>query len=208
MKNLRKWLLLPALVLPLTAGTCTSDKVVEFVIGTPTTVEFLATGSVNTYDDTNTVNVKEDLDLENALDDADLDVNDVEEIQLVQVFYRVTVPEAGRSITNGALEFTRLGAADPGPHLVVSGFTADMSAATDWIDLTTDLQPGLTQVNDFLEECLAELKGTGPPVTAGTFEYHVSGNSIPASVPTNFQWEVKLVIQVVATRELEVPFGA
>ena len=208
MKNLRKFLLLPALALPLTAGTCTSNKVIDFVIGVPTTVEFAATGSVNTYSDTNTVNVKDDLDLASALDDADLDANDVEEIQLVQVFYRVTVPEAGRSISNGSLEFTRLGAADPGPHVVISGFAADMSAATDWIDLTPDLQSGVTQINDFLEECLAELKGTGPPVTAGTFEYHVAGNTLPADVATNFQWEVKLVIQVVATRELEVPFGA
>lgn len=208
MKNLRTLLLVPALALALTAGTCTSDKIVELVIGVPTTAEFIASGDVNTYDDTQTVDVKEDLDLESELDDAGIDPADVHEVQLVQVFYRITQPEAGRSITDGALEFTRPGAASPGPHLVISGFTADASAATDWIDVSELLQPGINQINDFLAEYLAELKGTGPPVSNTTFEYHVSGNSIPASTPTDFRWELKLVIQVVGEREFTVPFGA
>lgn len=207
MKNLTRILLVPALALPLTAATCTSDKIVQLVIGVPTTAEFVASGETNFHDDTDTINVKEDLDLEAELEDADIDPMDVEEIQLVQVFYRITVPEAGRSIENGFLEFTRPGAASPGPHLVVDGFTADASAVTDWIDLTELLQPGINEINDFLDECLAELQG-GPAVTAGTFEYHVRGNSVPAATPTNFQWEVKLVIQVVGEREFEVPFGA
>lgn len=208
MKNLRTLLLVPALAFALTAGTCTSDKVVQMVIGAPTTVEFIASGQTNVYDDTQSVDVKDDLDLEGALDDADIDPNDVDEVQLVQVFYRITQAEAGRSIENGFLEFTRPGAASPGPHLVVSGFTADASAVTDWVDVTDLLQPGIDQINQFMDEYLAELKGTGPPVTNTTFDYHVSGNSVPASVPTNFRWEIKLVIQVVAEREFTVPFGA
>lgn len=206
MKNLTRILLVPALVLPLTAATCTSDKLVELVIGVPTTAEFIASGETNFHDDTETIDVKEDLDLAAELEDAEIDPNEVEEVQLVQVFYRITQPEAGRSIENAFLEFTRLGAANPGPHLVVDGFTADCSAATDWIDVTELLQPGINEINDFLDELLVELQG-GAPVANTQFEYHVRGNSVPAATPTNFRWEVKLVIQVVGEREFEVPFG-
>jgi len=207
MKNLRSILFLPALAFALTAGQCTDERIVELVIGVPTEIEFLATGSVNTYQDTDTVDVKEDLDLESALDDADIDPEDVDEIQVVQVFYKITVPEAGRTITNGKLEFTRNGAANPGPHLIVNGFSASAAAVTDWIDVTDTLQPGIDQINTFLAECLTELKG-GPAVANSSFTYTVSGDSNPAADPTLFQWRVKLVIQVVAERTFEeIPFA-
>ncbi len=207
MKNLSRILLVPALALPLTAATCTSDKLVELVIGVTTTAEFIASGETNVHEDTDTIDLKDDLDLAAELEDAEIDPADVQEIQLAQVFYRITQAEAGRSIEDGFLEFTRLGAPTPGPHLVVSGFDADASAVTDWIDITPLLQPGINQLNAMMDEILTELQG-GPVAANTEIEYHVQGNSVPAATPTNFRWEVKLVFQVVGEREFEVPFGA
>jgi hypothetical protein len=151
------------------------------------------------------VDIKEDMDVEAALDDADVDPADIDELQVVQVFYKVTRAEAGRTIDNGLLEFTRVNVG--GPFVLASGFSADMGAETDWIDVTDHLQPGINQINNFLSEYLAELKGTGPPVQNTQFMYHVSGNSNPGSTPTNFQWRVKIVIQATTQKEFEIPFG-
>ena len=205
MKGLRRILLLPALALPLTAGTCTEEKIVDLVIGLPTTATFLADGELNVHFDEALVDVKEDLDIAGALEDADLEASDIETIQIVQIFYRVSRPEAGRSIENGELQFTRVGAPG-GSHLLVSGVDADMSAVTDWIDVTDKLQPGINEINAFLDECVAELQG-GPPVVNTQFLYEVSGDSVPGEVPTDFEWQVKIVIQAVAKGEFEIPFG-
>lgn len=204
MKNLTKILLLPALVLPLTAGTCTSDKLVELVIGLPTEAEFIASGEINTHSDTQDVDVRQDLDVEGELEEADVDPADIDELSVVQIFYKITVPEAGRTIDDGFLEFERLGIV--GTHLLVSGFSADIGTATDWIDITDHLQPGIDEINDFLAEYLVELQG-GQAVTNTTFRYTISGDSNPAATETNFQWRVKIVIQAVTAKEFEIPFG-
>lgn len=204
MKNLTKILLLPALALPLTAGTCTSDKLVELVIGLPTEAEFISLGELNTHSDTQDVDIKQDMDVEGELDDAGVDPADIDELSVVQIFYKITVPEAGRTIENGSLEFQRLGVG--GTHLLVSGFSADIGTATDWIDITDHLQVGINDINTFLDEYLTELQG-GATVTNTTFRYTISGDSSPAATPTNFQWRVKIVIQAVTAKEFEIPFG-
>ena len=197
-------LLLPALLLPLTAGTCTSDKFVELVVGLPTEAEFEASGELNIHDDEELIDVKEDMDVEGELDDAGVDPAEIQQLTAVQVFYKITVPEAGRTIEDGYLEFERVGVG--GTHLLVSGFSADCSQATDWIDVTDKLQPGINDINAFLAEYLVELQG-GAPVQNTTFRYHVQGVSVPGDVETNFQWRFKVVIQARASREYEVPFG-
>jgi hypothetical protein len=183
--------------------TCVKDKIVEIVIGADVQAEFIASGELNTHDDTDTIDVKEDLDLANILDDNDIDPNDIDEAPKVSgLFYRITQAEAGRSITNGNLMVQRgSGAA----VTLASGWSAEAFPVTpdgEWIDVTYALQSGGVQMlNAFLEECLIELKG-GAPATNTVFTYAVSGDSVPADVATDFQYRVKITFQA------KLPFEA
>lgn len=214
MKNIRTLLLISALALPLTASTCTETKDVELVLGVPAEfpAQFTSDGSINHHDDVGVIDLREELDLANELDDADIDPGDVEEVQVVQVFYRITQPQAGRSIENGELQITRGSGTEGsfvpavGPVVVASGYTADASAVTPWIDITADLQSGINVLNALAADLLAEVQG-GPAATNTAVEYHVIGDSVPAGEATDLKWEIKVVIQVVANREFDVPFS-
>jgi hypothetical protein len=195
--------LLPLLALPLMGDSCTEDKVIFIAVGLDTTAGFIASGELNIHDDTKTIDVKEDMDLETVLDDNDIDPEDIESVKVSRVYYRVTVPEAGRSIENGNVEILRNGVTSSVP--LITGFSGDGSAGTDWIEITNLLQPqAVNLLNDFMQELLNELQG-GAPVSNTLFTYHVTGNSIPADVPTNFQWELKVSFNVQAEQEVEVP---
>jgi hypothetical protein len=194
--------LLPLLALPLMGDSCTEDKVIFIAVGLDTTAGFIASGELNIHDDTKTIDVKEDMDLATVLDDNDIDAQDIQSVKVSRVYYRVTVPEAGRSIENGNVEILRqAGSFVP----LVTGFNGDGSASTDWIEITSLLQPqAVNLLNDFMQELLNEQQ-TGVPVTNTQFTYHVTGNSIPADVPTNFQWELKVSFSIQAEQEVEVP---
>ena len=195
--------LLPLLAIPLMGESCTEEKDVFIAVGLATTAGFIASGELNVHDDTKTIDVKEDLDLQNNFDESDFDPEDIQTIKVSRVYYRVTVPEAGRSIENGNVEILRNGVSSFVP--LVTGFNGDGSAGTDWIEITPLLQPqAVNLLNDFMQELLVELQ-SGVPVSDTQFTYHVSGNSIPADVPTNFQWELKVSFLVQAEEAVEVP---
>src|SRR6187455_679037 len=99
--------LLPLLALPLMGDSCTEDKVIFIAVGLDTTAGFIASGELNVHDDTKTIDVKEDLDLANNLDENDIDAEDIQSIKVSRVYYRVTVPEPGRSIEDGNVEIQR-----------------------------------------------------------------------------------------------------
>lgn len=194
--------LLPLLAIPLMGDSCTEDKVIFIAVGLDTTAGFIASGELNIHDDTKTIDVKEDLDLQTNLDENDIDAEDIQTIKVSRVYYRVTVPEAGRSIENGNVEILREGSSFVP---LITGFSGDGSAGTDWIEITTLLQPqAVNLLNDFMQELLNE-QLTGVPVSNTQFTYHVTGNSIPADVPTNFQWELKVSFAVQAEQTVEVP---
>ena len=194
--------LLPLFAIPLMGDSCTEDKLIFIAVGLDTTAGFIASGELNVHDDQKTIDVKEDLDLEESLDDADIDPEDIQSVKVSRVYYRVTKPEAGRTIENGNVEILREGGAFVP---LIAGFNGDGSQATDWIEITSLLQPqAVNLLNDFMQELLTELQG-GAPVTNSQFTYHVTGNSIPADVPTNFEWELKVSFTVQAEQEVEVP---
>jgi hypothetical protein len=215
-----KILALPVLMLPLIGSTCTADKLVTLSIGFPTTARFVAEGSTNQHDDSQIVDVKTDLDIEGALADADIDVNDLEDdaVKIVQVFYRVIQPDqvANRTIVNGDLTVSMVDDQDQvisGPFVAVNGFSfpagiGNVANPTEWIDITPELgTDGVTFMNQFLVDCLQELKGTGPGPASGRFRYDVSGTSAPPMTETYFEWEIKFVFQGTVQKQFEVPFG-
>lgn len=194
-------------MLPLLGSTCVEDKVVDLILTASAEAEFVAEGSVNTHHDTDTVNLKDEVDLgallaENDIDPMDLDAD---AFQVSKLYYKVVVPQAGRSIANGVLKIQR-GAA--GAQITLAtGFGASMGAMTDWIDITDLLNAdGVDLLNDFLADCVAEAKG-GAVVSddQATFTYDVSGDSLPQGEESNFTWAAKLQFQGTVPTTLSLP---
>lgn len=191
-------------MIPVIGATCTDEKVIDIIIGADIRAEFLAEGELNTHQDSDMVNIKEEFDIEGALDDAGVDANDLDPdaLKVSRIYYRVTVPEAGRSIANGTLTVQRGGGT---AEILVTGFSASVATATDWIEITNLLgASGVSLLNDVAADCIVELQG-GAPLADPVITYEVTGDSLPGDVETNFQWAVKVEFQGKLQQEFEVP---
>jgi hypothetical protein len=214
MKNLSRILLVPALLVLMSSEKCTEEKDVDLVLGLPMEVEVLfhSTGSLNVHEDTDDVDIEAEIDLAGELDDAELDPEDVEEIALVQVFYKITQGQDGKEIQQGELEITR-GTGTGGAFVpdatgtvdLATGFSAPAGTSTDWIDITNQLKPGINVLNDLAGDILTELQG-GAAAQNTVIRYHVSGIVTPDTA-TDILWRIKLVIQATAKKKFDVPFG-
>jgi hypothetical protein len=175
------------------------DRNVELAVGASTSTIFDAKGSINTYQDTKTVDVHADIDLSKVLDDNGVKAEDVKDIKLVGVSYRIVVPEGGRSITGGTLTIQRSGGA---VTPLVTSFTADCSTADGWVTVPLDAA-GVGVINTLIGDLLTEVK-TGTPATNTSITYHVAGNSVPSGTATNFSWEFKLDLTMIGTVKVQV----
>ena len=180
------------------------DRVVELAVGGTTVVEFVSNGTVNNHDERDTVNVLNGFNLGQILADAGIDVSNVSNIALSGVEYRVTVadPNAGRQIVNGNVTIARDGS---GELTLISGFNAAAGAVTGW--KVAPLDPGgaaVTEINAMLNDIRTELP-LSPPPNLTTLTYHLTGQSLPALIATNFTWEVKIKITITGTVKVSVP---
>ena len=206
---------LPLLMLPLIGSTCSEEKLVTLSIGFPTIAQFIASGELNTHEDSDIVDVKNDIDIAGELESAGIDPQTLDDdaVKIIQIFYRIVQadPEGTREIVNGELEVVEVDPNDNeiGPPVITAqGFSAAAGAVTDWIDITAHFtDPGIAYFNAFLADCVREIKGTGPPVN-GRFKYTVRGDSNPGNVETDFVWEIKIVFQGTFQKQFDVVFGA
>ena len=177
------------------------DKVVELAVTGSTVVEFHATGLINSFDEMKTIDLRDSVDLPGILDDAGIDVSKVTNISLSGVAYRISVadPEPSRQIVNGMVTVTRGGGSE---QPLVTAFSAPAGAVTGYTTATLD-PAGVTQLNNLLDEWLAELQGGALANTV--FSYHVSGGSTPSNVDTEFYWQVKITISITGSIEVSVP---
>ncbi len=205
MRKLLNWRT-AVLVLPLMLGAwgCILipeivDRIVELAVSASTKATFISSGETNTHNKTDVVNLSTSVGLKQVLEDNGVDATDVKDVKLMGVSYRVTVPEAGRSITGGTVTIQRgAGAVTP----LVTAFTASAASATGWIPVALDAA-GVTLVNAILTDLLNEAK-TGTPAPNPTVTYHVVGTSVPGATPTNFTWEFKLDLSIVGTVSVQV----
>ena len=207
MNRTRTTLLTAALAL--LASTSTScllipeiqDRVVELVISGSATTEWTSSGTLNNHDDQTTIDIRDFVDIRQSLEDAGVDIENVQRIAVAGMSYRTTLPDptAGRQIVNGQVSFQRSGGSEV--PLVID-FTEDVNSVTTFKTATLSAG-GVTQVNALLADLLAELQG-GPPANT-VFTYHVTGQSVPGDVGTNFTWELKLDLNMVGTISVEVP---
>lgn len=177
------------------------DRIVELAVGGSTIAEFVASGVINTYDDTKTVDLHDGLDLAQIIDDAGVDVSDVESVKLSGVSDRVTVPDPnpGRTIANGTVTIQRAGGA---VTPLVTGFNVNVNSVTSFQTATLD-PAGVAVLNALLADLLAEVK-TGTPASNTMVTYHVSGQSQPTGVETNFTWELKVDVSILGTVKVKV----
>jgi len=177
------------------------DRVVELAVTGATVVEFHASGLINTFDEVKTIDLRDSVDLAGILDDAGIDVSNVTNISLSGVAYRISVAdlEPSREIVNGTVTVTRGGGTE---QTLVTAFNAAAGSVTDFTTATLNAA-GVTQLNNLLDEWLAELQGGAPANTV--FSYHVSGDSSPSAVNTDFYWQIKITISITGTVEVSVP---
>ena len=176
------------------------DRVVELAAAGSTTETFVAAGVINVYNQAVTFNLSDELDLRAILDDAGIDVENVKNVKLTGVSYRVVVPDlnAGRAIQNGNVTVQRgSGAVKP----LVTDFNANASSVTSWTTAPLDTA-GVNLLNVLLEDILTSIKnGTTFPDLVST---RVSGASVPVDATTNFTWELRLDVSIVGTVEISV----
>ncbi|MGH7731217.1 MAG: hypothetical protein ACRENJ_08215 [Candidatus Eiseniibacteriota bacterium] len=179
-------------------------RIVELAVGGTTVVEFVSNGTINNHDETSTVNILDGFDLAQILADAGVDVSNVTNIALAGIEYRVTVPdpEASRQIVDGTVTIRRgLGLELP----LISGFNAGAGAVTGW--QVAPLDPSgaaVALINSILNDIRGELP-LSPPPDVTTITYHVTGQSVPANIATNFTWELKIKITITGTVQVSVP---
>jgi hypothetical protein len=177
------------------------DRIVELAVTGQVSEELAAVGIVNVHDDRDTVDVRAGLNLEELLDDNGIDVSNATSVSLAGATYRTIQldPTPNREIQNGTVTIQR---GFGGPEVVlIQNFNAVVNSVTT--ETTATLNPaGVAGVNALLADLLAEAKG-GPPAANTVIIYHVTGNSLPAGVATDFRWELNLKINVVGTIEVE-----
>lgn len=176
------------------------DRIVELALTGETVVEFHATGSTGAIDELKTINLRDSVDLPGILADAGVDVNDVTQIALSGVAYRVSVADANASkqITGGNVTIAR-GAGSPQP--LVTAFTAGAGAVSSFTTSSLDAA-GVTIINALLANWLAELQGGPAAVT--TITYHATGTTSPAP-NTDFYWQLKITLSVAGKVKVKVP---
>lgn len=157
--------------------------------------EFVASGDINTYDKTDTFDIAAELDVPQILDDAGVDLDKVDDITMTTkgVSYRVVKkdPTAGRRIENGGVTIQRGGG--PVESLVVD-FNVDVNNAVDWETAELDAD-GVAVLNQMLSEILSAIQND-TPVPSMPITYHISGDSVPGSIGTDFTWELRLEISI------------
>lgn len=194
-----------AVIVALTGASCPlipdiEEKVIELAVGGSTTVPFEARGEINDKMQVVQFNLADSLDLEEILEDADID--SVTAIALAGVSYRVTRadPNPERTIANTTVTISR----DGGPQNVplVTSFTDTAGETYDF--RTAPLDPaGVDVVNGMLAEILAAVQAGVPANVTGSVTW--SGQSLPLSEETDFDWEMRIDITITGTITLDLP---
>jgi hypothetical protein len=208
-------LLLAAQLLTTSSGCITVpklvDRTVQLVASGSVTVPFHAgsqptgPGIINTFSDTKTIDIKSEVDLASVLSDAGLDVSDVKDVTLAGISYRVTKadPNAARKI-NGDVQVTVTAATNVATDLI-KGFSANAGATTGWITPTLN-KPGVDELNTLMKKILANLKG-GAAVDEHLKYSIINGTSTPLNIASDFDYELRLTLNIVGTVKTKIVAG-
>jgi hypothetical protein len=186
---------LALLFLSLTGSTCdTEERDLEIVITVDLTAPFHASGEQNIYSAEATVDVSDSLDLEGIMDDNDIE--EIKQITVEGVFYRVLEPDPTPDRVVSASVFTVREPAGPEEDLFeINSAEVNDPELADW-QVAPLTAGGVAVLNSALEK----VRQFQP----ATLTFSVTGTSTPVSVPTDFWWEARVRLQVVGVRTIEV----
>jgi hypothetical protein len=184
--------------LPLLGAECLpipdiQEKAVELAVGGAVTVQFVAEGLINYVSDEVTVDIADSLDLRQIIIDAGIDPDDVTDVKMSGAAYRVVEPDPteDRQIQDGQVTIERSGGSE---QALITDFDEYVNTVVDFKTAPLD-SAGVTVINDLLGDLLVEVQG-GPPATNTEVTFRVSGYSVPAEVPTDFVWELKVLFSI------------
>lgn len=192
------WMLFSAASCPLIPDADT--RTVELAVTGSAVQGFEARGIINTYDQSETFNLGDDINIRQILDDNGVDVADVTDISVANVYVRCTTPDPnpGRAITNTHVSVTAPGG---GPQPLVDNFSLTVDSATDWTEVPL-LPQGVNAINGVLDQLLSDLRaGSDSNLELG---YSASGISVPTGASSNFDWEIRLDLNIVGTVTVDI----
>jgi len=192
-----RWAGFLVLCFGLTGETCLKDRVVELVVGAEIIAEFQARGSENHHSSDDVVNLIENADIQDALTKNGFEGLVVGYIQ--SVFYRVVRedPATDRTVSGfvtvdglNLIEYTSVAVNDPSLAM--------------WTPAPLE-QSGVDYMNGLLADYFEALLIDGnPSPPEPTVTFHSEGVSSPTDVPTNFDWEIRVVLTLVGVTEVTV----
>ena len=195
---------------PLLGATCTVDKAIDFVVKAQSVAQFEARGSINVDLGDDEYDLKEDVDIQQIASDYEVDPSDIKSATFRQLCVKITkadVHSPDRAISgNLTIEFkdTNLGSLGVVNLGSLTDFPAN-AVSDEWIDITESVtEAGVAAINAFLSRCVDELHG-GPAAAYTIVHYVWVGVSTPTGVETNFDWEVKVALNVIPTVTAELP---
>ncbi len=177
------------------------EKLIELAVGSSITAELIAEGELNVHDDIEVVDIADSLDLRQILDDAGIDYEDLKDIKLAGVAYRVTKPDPqpDRRIENATVTVMREGGAE---NPLVTAFSEDVNAVIDWKTAPLDAA-GVAVINGILADLVAEIRD-GTPATNTKATFHVIGTSVPGNIETDFVWELKIIFTILGQIRIDM----
>lgn len=180
-----------------------ADRVVELVSTQSVTEGFTADGTNNITVDQRTIDINSEVDIASALDDAGIDASNVTSITVASVAYRVTRGDTNspaRTI-DGDVKVACQGNSSVG---LIDNFSGAAGAPTGWIYPT--LNPaGVAQINALLADLLTQVQGGA--TANSTLTYTINGVSSPTGVATDFDYELRLTINIVGTIKTKILTG-
>ena len=176
---------------------------IEIVVGAEVGAEFQARGSINTFNDEAVLNVATDADLRQILDD-----NGFEGLVVAQIeaaFVRVTKQDdnaADRTVT-GTVTVRRTGTVVE--SALITNVTEPINDASlaDWQPVPLETA-GVSLINQAMAEYLLDLYNNVAVPREPNLTFTISGTSSPQGVTTNFDWEVKVKMNLVGSKSITV----
>ena len=196
-KRAVRWAGLVVLCLGLTGQTCLEEKGVDIVVGANVIAAFEARGSENVYSDETVVNLTDEADIERILEDNGFDDKVLGRIE--SAFYRVVKQDQGASDRTVSGEIT----VDGNTLIAYQSVWVNDPTLADWTPAPLT-QAGVDYINQRLEQYFTDIF-LGNPLTDPVVTFRIEGTSTPATVATNFDWEVRVKLTLVGKKYVKVP---
>ncbi len=202
LKRALSWIGLAVLSLSVTGETCTKDRDVQVTVGAEVVATFEARGVTNAFDGERQVNVETDADIQQILDDNDFEGQVIAYIE--SAFVRVIRQDSNTSerTVTGSVTVRRQG--DVAEQPLITGQSAEINdpALAEWAPVPLEAS-GVNLINEALQEYLLGIFQGGSPAPP-LLVFHASGVSEPQGVESDFDWQVKVVMTLVGTKEITI----